>query len=113
MQNEEYGFDNELFGLLLKRERANRYRRVDEFVAAVKEKTGRVISKDSYYKYEKGTMKLATADVMAINLTLFGRMNAPEYWRMVYTAAPREWNDIEEDAERERIDHIMNSNALS
>lgn len=113
MENDDFGFDNELFGLLLKRERVNKYRRVDEFVAAVKEKTGRIISKDSYYKYEKGTMKLTTADVMAINITLFGRMDAPEYWRMVYTAAPREWNDIEDDAKMESLERIMNTPSLS
>ena len=113
MNDNDLGFDIELFGLLLRRERSNRYKRVDEFLKAVKDKTGQTISTDSYYKFEKGTMKPSIAELMAINITLFGRMNAPEFWRMIETAAPKSWNDIERDAEFDRIDRMTNGGFLS
>lgn len=90
------GFDDVLLGMLYRRERTNRgFSNVDNFLEAMEGKTGKTMSKDTYYRFEKGTARISVGDLMAINITLFGSMNSPEFWRMVSTSAPKPWNDIE------------------
>ena len=89
-------FDNELFGLLLRRARRDAgFASVEDFLEAVEFETGFVISKDTAYKIENGKAKLSIDAAAAINITLYGRANAPQFWTNFNIASSQEWKDIE------------------
>lgn len=109
--NEQSGFDDVLLGMLYRRERTNRgYKSVEDFLRAVSEKTGVSLSKDTYYRFEKGTARISVGDLMAINITLFGRMDTHHFWKIVHTSAPASWQKIEDDAnyldQMERLSYL-------
>lgn len=96
---EQLGFDDVLLGMLYRRERTNRgYKSVEDFLRAVSETTGASLSKDTYYRFEKGTTRISVGDLMAINITLFGRMDTYQFWNIVRTSAPASWQKIEDNA---------------
>lgn len=98
--DEKSSFDSELFGLLLRKARRDAgYSTVEAFINAVSKRAGFTISKDTWYKIESGKSKPTLEHILAVNITLFGRMNAPQFWEMVENASPKWRNRLESEWE--------------
>lgn len=93
-------FDSELFGLLMRKARRDAgYSTVEAFIEAVRERAGLSISKDTWYKIESGKSKPTLEHILAVNITLYGRANAPQFWKAIEGSSSKWRNDLEREWE--------------
>lgn len=78
-QNGSITFNMPIYGALLKNARLKHgFRRAEDFIAEIERKTGYVVSRDVYYRLEKGAREPEISLYFAINLTLYGRHHFPK-----------------------------------